>query len=78
MASDNVHELDARGQRCPVPIVLLARHIEDVAVGDLLGVAADDPAAGPDIQAWCRMRGHEYAGQDTAKDGVPLFLVRRV
>ncbi|HSV40293.1 MAG TPA: sulfurtransferase TusA family protein [Nocardioidaceae bacterium] len=71
-------ELDLRGQRCPTPIVQLALHIEDVPVGGVLAVVADDPAARPDVQAWCRMRGQEYVGEDTADDGVPRFLVRRL
>jgi TusA-related sulfurtransferase len=69
--------LDQRGRRCPLPIIELARHVDDVAVGELIGLAADDPAARSDVQAWCRMREHEYAGEDTAPDGVPVYLVRR-
>jgi tRNA 2-thiouridine synthesizing protein A len=69
--------LDARGRRCPLPILDLARHIGDVAVGATIRVEADDPAAGPDIRAWCRMRGHEFAGEQTATDGTPSYEVRR-
>jgi tRNA 2-thiouridine synthesizing protein A len=69
--------LDCRGRRCPLPILDLARHIGDVPVGALIAVDADDPAAGPDIRAWCRMRGHEFAGTGTAPDGTPRFSVRR-
>jgi tRNA 2-thiouridine synthesizing protein A len=70
--------LDQRGRRCPLPIVELARAIGDVPVGEVLAVAADDPAARLDVPAWCRMRGHEYAGVDTAPDGVPVYRVRRL
>lgn len=69
--------LDQRGRRCPLPVIELARHIADVAPGELVGVAADDPAARLDIPAWCRLRGHEYAGETTAADGVPVYQVRR-
>ena len=69
--------VDARGRRCPLPILDLARHIGDVALGGLIAVEADDPAARPDVQAWCRMRGHEYAGEEVAPDGTPRYLVRR-
>ena len=55
-------ELDCRGMRCPLPVVRLANSIGDVAVGGTLAVVADDPAARPDIPAWCRMRGQEYVG----------------
>jgi len=70
--------LDCRGRRCPQPILDLARHIGDVGVGELITVEADDPAARPDIAAWCRMRGHEYAGEVTADDGTPAYRVRRL
>lgn len=70
--------LDARGRRCPLPILDLARHIGEVAVGDTIVVEADDPAARPDVVAWCRMRGQEYVGEQTAADGTPGYVVRRV
>ncbi len=70
--------LNARGRRCPLPILDLARHINDVAVGEAVTVEADDPAARPDIAAWCRMRGHDYLGESTATDGTPAFTVRRL
>jgi tRNA 2-thiouridine synthesizing protein A len=56
------HDLDCLGQRCPLPVIALARFIGSVKVGDIVRVRADDPAAGNDIAAWCRMRGHEFVG----------------
>jgi tRNA 2-thiouridine synthesizing protein A len=70
--------LDARGRRCPLPILDLARHIGDVPVGATLTVEADDPAAHPDIAAWCRMRGHEFVAVSAAVDGVAAYTVRRL
>jgi tRNA 2-thiouridine synthesizing protein A len=49
-------EVDARGEKCPMPVVLLARAIKDAAPGDEVIVLCDDPAAEHDIPAWCRMR----------------------
>ena len=69
--------LDQRGRRCPLPIIALAQHIGDVPVDELVAVAADDPAARLDVQAWCRMRGHEYVGEEAGPDGVPVYTVRR-
>jgi tRNA 2-thiouridine synthesizing protein A len=54
--------LDCRGQRCPLPVIGLAKRLPEVPVGGVLRVLADDPAAGPDIQAWCRLRGQELLG----------------
>jgi TusA-related sulfurtransferase len=69
--------LDCRGRRCPLPIIDLARAIADVPVRGTITVEADDPAAGPDITAWCEMRGHEFVGQGAAGDGTPSYTVRR-
>lgn len=69
--------LDQRGRRCPLPVIELARRIGDVAPGELIGLAADDPAARLDVPAWCRLRGHDYAGETAAPDGVPIYSVRR-
>ena len=71
-------ELDCREMVCPMPVIELARHLGDVEVGELLGVAARDPAAAVDVPAWCRMREQENLGEDVAEDGAPPYLVRRV
>ena len=69
--SDTV--IDCLGRPCPIPIIELARAIRDAAVGDVVTVLSDDPAAGPDIQAWCRMRGHSYEG-----GGLSSYQVKRL
>ena len=71
-------ELDCRGKLCPLPIIELGRHLTDVEVGEVLAVVSDDSAARHEVPAWCRMRSQEYAGEDTAADGVPRYLVRRL
>jgi tRNA 2-thiouridine synthesizing protein A len=73
-----VTEVDCRGQACPLPVIALARVVEGVAVGDVVALVADDPAASVDVQAWCRMKGQDYLGVDSAEDGTPRYLVRRV
>ncbi|WP_372727438.1 sulfurtransferase TusA family protein [Nocardioides sp.] len=71
-------ELDCREMVCPLPIIELARRLEDVAVGATIAVVARDEAARVDVPAWCRMRQQEYLGEDTAEDGAPRFVVRRL
>ena len=71
-------ELDCREMLCPMPVIELARRVVEVEPGQCLAVVARDPAARVDVPAWCRMRGHEYLGQDEASDGVPRYLVRRL
>ena len=64
--------LDCRGMKCPRPIIEVARRIQEVSVGSLMELFADDPAAGPDLAAWCRMRGQTLVTSDA-----PRFIVRR-
>lgn len=71
-------EIDCRGLVCPGPIIELAKAITGITVGELVAVVADDPAARHDVAAWCRMRGHEYVGEELADDGVPRYVVRRL
>ena len=52
-------EVDARGLRCPVPVIRLAEAAKGAPPGTWVIVLADDPAAQYDIPAWCRMRHHE-------------------
>nr|WP_300045563.1 sulfurtransferase TusA family protein [uncultured Nocardioides sp.] len=71
-------ELDCRDVPCPMPVIELARHLGDVEVGELLAVVAHDPAAAVDVPAWCRMKAQDYVGADTADDGAPRYVVRRL
>ncbi|GAA1379353.1 sulfurtransferase TusA family protein [Catellatospora chokoriensis] len=69
--------LDCLGQRCPLPVIALAKRLPAVPVGAVVRVLADDPAAAVDIPAWCRMRAQQYLGAVSA-DGSPAFDVRRL
>lgn len=51
-------EVDARGERCPVPVVMAARATRGLPRGAVVEVMADDPVAAVDIPAWAWMRGH--------------------
>ncbi len=54
--------VDARGLRCPLPVIRLAQQAQQRGPGDVIEVWASDPAARADIPAWCRLRGHEFVG----------------
>ncbi|WBB54282.1 sulfurtransferase TusA family protein [Verrucosispora sp. WMMD573] len=65
--------LDCLGQRCPLPVIALARRLPELPVGAVLRVLADDPAAAVDIPAWCRMRQQDYLGTTPG----PAYNIRR-
>jgi TusA-related sulfurtransferase len=60
--------------RCPLPVIELAKTWPDVAVDEVVEVLADDPAAGPDLEAWCRMKGQAFEGSP----GPGSFRLRRL
>jgi len=55
----NQINVDARGLRCPMPVIRLAAAARDAPAGTRIIVLASDPAARYDVPAWCRMRDHE-------------------
>jgi tRNA 2-thiouridine synthesizing protein A len=70
--------LNALGKKCPLPIIMLAGRIGEVAVGQVVEVLADDPAARTDVPAWCGLKSHEYLGLSRLPDdGGWAFLIRR-
>ncbi|GAA6525767.1 sulfurtransferase TusA family protein [Intrasporangium sp. DVR] len=60
--------VDARGMRCPLPVIELARQVTEWAAAGRVIVLATDPAAAHDIPAWCRMRGHRFVEERPAGD----------
>ena len=76
MTTDGVEILDCRGERCPLPVIQLARRLLELPIGAVLRVLADDPAAAGDIPAWCRLRDQEFLGP-VVVDGAQAFDVRR-
>jgi tRNA 2-thiouridine synthesizing protein A len=68
--------LDARGLKCPMPIVKTAQAMKTVEVGQLLEVLATDPGAVADFAAWSRSTGNELV-EGSATDGVYRFVLRR-
>lgn len=56
--------VDARGTKCPVPVIRLARAARDLPEGAIVVLLADDVAAWSDVPAWARMKGHEVTLHD--------------
>ena len=73
---DTRTRLDARGLNCPLPILKTRKAIARLASGALLEVAATDPGAVKDIDAFCRQTGHTLLAS-RAQDGEYLFTIRK-
>lgn len=62
--SNDRDELDARGLRCPLPVLKTRKRLSSMPPGARLSVRADDPAALIDIPHFCAEQGHRLVGQE--------------
>lgn len=76
MRDDDDVVVDARGQRCPLPVIALARRARELSPGTVITVLATDPAARVDVPAWARLRGHEMVAVDEAGPDLWRLSVR--
>lgn len=69
-------EVDARGLRCPEPVMMLHARIRRMAPGEVVHVLADDPASERDVPAFCEHLGHALLASEL-RDGARHFYVRK-
>jgi tRNA 2-thiouridine synthesizing protein A len=55
-----VRTVDARGLKCPLPLVKTKLAIEEVRPGETVRVLATDPEAPIDLAAWADHAGHAF------------------
>jgi tRNA 2-thiouridine synthesizing protein A len=68
----SVRTVDARGTRCPYPVVELARA---ATAGGVIALLSDDPVSLTDVPAWCRLRAADLL-EVSEEPGYWRFLVR--
>lgn len=71
-----IHELDATGLRCPLPVLKARKRLKPLETGALLKVRATDPGSPEDMAAFCESQGHALESS-TEEDGVFLFDIRK-
>lgn len=57
--------VDARGMRCPWPVVRLARAVREAGAGHRVRIVADDPIAPAEIAALASERGWQVSTVET-------------
>ena len=60
-------DIDAKGLRCPRPIIEIAKAKKELSSGDEIEIVADDPAFEADVGAWCETTGCEM--KSVVKEG---------
>ena len=51
-------QFDAKGLRCPLPILKLSKFFKEMTRGEIMEITADDKAFEPDVKAWCKKTGN--------------------
>ena len=69
--------LDCIGLYCPEPVFRTRQELDKLAVGEVLEMIADDPAAEADIQSLVKRTGHKLLKM--WKEGSQIhFLIKKV
>ena len=67
-------ELDCIGLYCPEPVFRTRKEIDKLAVGKVLEVIADDPAAEEDIKRLVKRLGHQLIELRKEKGRLRFFI----
>ncbi|MBK5932945.1 tRNA 2-thiouridine synthesizing protein A [Rhodovulum imhoffii] len=71
----DLHEIDARGLRCPLPVLKLRKALAGLSEGAELRLWADDPMALIDIPNFCTESGHTVLAEEETRGG-HVFVIR--
>lgn len=75
--NEPVETLDCVGLFCPQPLFQTREAIDNLKVGEILEVLADDPAAEEDLKRFVKRTENELVLYEKTEDGVHRFLIRR-
>lgn len=75
MNEKDVQELDARGLRCPLPLLKMRQALRHLPQGALLRVLADDAGSAQDIPHWLDGSEHLLV-ERVGEAGESAFLVK--
>ena len=68
--------LDCIGLYCPTPVLKTRQEMDKLAVGEILEVLADDPAAEEDLKAWAKRAGQKMLEIEKTDEGI-RFLIQK-
>lgn len=70
-------ELDARGLRCPLPIVYAKKALNELKSGQVLKIVATDPLSVKDFQAFSRQTGNELLSHAESNEEFTFYIKRK-
>ena len=68
--------IDAKGKKCPMPVLLTSKGIKQIEAGQIMLVEATDGGSRSDIPSWAKDTGNELL-ESTSEDGVYRYYIRK-
>lgn len=68
--------LDAKGLKCPLPVLKARRAMKPLEAGDILTIEATDPGSVEDFEHFCEATGNQMV-ESLADDGVFTYRIRK-
>ena len=69
--------VDAKGQTCPMPVLMLAKAFKELASGQILAISTTDPGSKADVSAWAEKTGNTLL-EMVEEAGVFTFYLKKV
>jgi tRNA 2-thiouridine synthesizing protein A len=70
-------ELDARGLKCPLPILRAKNTLTDMASSQVLKIVATDAGSMRDFESFCQQTGNELLQHVEANQEFIFFIKRK-
>ena len=70
-------KIDAKGLKCPEPIMMLHKAIRESKHGDQIEIFATDPSTERDIDKFCEFLGHKLLKKEIEKDSFYYLVEKR-
>lgn len=67
-------EIDAKGLRCPEPLMVVRNKLMDMSKGEVIKVVATDPSTSWDFPNFCKFLSHELVHQETDDDEYSYWI----
>ena len=74
--SDHVHEVDARGLQCPLPLLKAKQALNSLNSGEKLRVLATDQGSVRDFKVFADLSGHRLL-ESTEFNGEFIYLLEK-
>ena len=71
-----VDSVDARGERCPMPLLMAKRALREIPVGGVLEVLSTDAGSERYFESFARLAGHQVSCERLPDDVLRLMIIK--